>query len=188
MTPWVYLSIAILSEVAGTSRAQGDRRLPQFLALGDGLVGYGMAFYFLSLTQSAIPMGVSYAVWSGVGVALISLVGWVYYKQSLGAGELIGIGMIVAGVVVLRCFRRTRIGVRSAQGQARRDADAAPLGDERLGIFHLSLVLKKIAISKHSYSQAQANTSKHKLFKRTNNIASLHINIRAKLHIPLTCG
>ncbi|MFY9628757.1 MAG: multidrug efflux SMR transporter [Methylocystis sp.] len=106
MTPWVYLSIAILSEVAGTSALKATEGFRNFWPSVMVVVGYGMAFYFLSLTQSAIPMGVSYAVWSGVGVALISLVGWVYYKQSLGAGELIGIGMIVAGVVVLRVFSK----------------------------------------------------------------------------------
>ncbi len=104
--PWFYLAIAILSEVAGTSALKATNGFHNFWPSVMVVIGYGMAFYFLSLTQNVIPMGVSYAVWSGVGVALISLVGWIYYKQALGPGELIGIGMIVAGVVVLRVFSK----------------------------------------------------------------------------------
>lgn len=104
--PWFYLTIAILSEVAGTSAlkaTEGFRNLWPSVAV---VVGYGSAFYFLSLTQGSIPIGVSYAIWSGVGVALISAVGWVFYRQALGVGELVGIGMIVAGVVVLKLFAK----------------------------------------------------------------------------------
>jgi small multidrug resistance pump len=101
---WLYLSIAILSEVAGSTAlkaANGFRSLWPSLIV---VLGYGSAFYFLSLTLEAIPLGVAYAVWSGVGVALISLAGWAFYRQSLGVGELAGIGLIVAGVVVLNVF------------------------------------------------------------------------------------
>jgi small multidrug resistance pump len=106
--PWFYLTIAILSEVAGTSALKATEGFRNFWPSVVVLLGYGSAFYFLSLTQSAIPMGVSYAIWSGVGVALISFVGWAFYRQALGAGELFGIAMIVAGVVVLRLFSQAR--------------------------------------------------------------------------------
>ena len=98
---WIYLTIAILSEVVATSAlksAEGFTRLwPSLLVV----FGYASAFYFLSLTLRAIPLGIAYAIWSGVGVALVSIVGWLIYQQSLGTGALIGITLIVAGVVVL---------------------------------------------------------------------------------------
>lgn len=98
---WIYLSIAILSEVVATSAlksAEGFTRLwPSLLVV----IGYASAFYFLSLTLRSIPLGIAYAIWSGVGVALVSIVGWLIYQQSLSTGALIGITLIVAGVVVL---------------------------------------------------------------------------------------
>lgn len=100
--PWLYLAIAILSEVAGSvalPAAQGFRNpLPSLVVVA----GYISAFYFLSLTLDVIPLGVAYAVWSGVGVALISVAGWVFYRQTLGAWEIFGILLIGAGVVVLK--------------------------------------------------------------------------------------
>jgi small multidrug resistance pump len=68
------------------------------------VVGYGVAFYFLSLALKTIPVGVAYAIWSGVGVALITLIGWIVFHQKLDAPALIGIGLIVAGVVVIQLF------------------------------------------------------------------------------------
>jgi small multidrug resistance pump len=68
------------------------------------VVGYGVSFYFLSLALKAIPVGVAYAVWSGVGVALITLIGWLAFGQRLDAPALAGIALIVAGVVVIRFF------------------------------------------------------------------------------------
>ena len=73
------------------------------------LVGYSAAFYFLSLTLDTIPIGVAYAVWSGVGVATITLVSFVVYDQKIDAAGLLGIGLIVAGVVVLRLFSEASV-------------------------------------------------------------------------------
>ncbi len=98
---WVYLGIAIISEVIGTTALKSVEGFTNPLPTAIVAVGYGAAFYFLSLTLTAIPMGIAYAIWSGVGVALISLAGWALYKQSLGPGELFGIGLIVVGVIVL---------------------------------------------------------------------------------------
>jgi small multidrug resistance pump len=71
------------------------------------VVGYSLAFYFLSLTLRAIPLGVAYAVWSGVGIVLVSLLGWVVYGQRLDLAALIGIALIAAGVVVLNTLSKT---------------------------------------------------------------------------------
>jgi len=70
------------------------------------LVGYGLSFYFLSLTLRSVPLGIAYAIWSGVGVALISLAGWIIYHQSLDGAALAGIALIVAGVVVLNLYSK----------------------------------------------------------------------------------
>lgn len=104
MSHWIYLSLAIVSEVVGTSflkSTEGFTRLGPSLVV---LVGYGLAFYFLSLTLRTMPVGIAYAVWAGVGVALIALVGWLFLGQALDAPALLGIGLIVAGVVVLNVF------------------------------------------------------------------------------------
>lgn len=103
----LYLAFAIVFEVVATSSlkaAEGFTRLFPSLVV---VVGYILAFYFLSLTLRTIPIGIAYAVWSGVGVVLVSLVGWLLYRQSLDAAALIGIGLIAAGVLVLNLFSKT---------------------------------------------------------------------------------
>jgi small multidrug resistance pump len=100
--PYLYLAIAIVAEVIGTSAlkaAEGfTRPLPSLIVV----VGYGTAFYFLSLALKFIPVGIAYAIWSGVGVALITLIGWWLFKQRLDLPALAGIAMIVAGVIVIQ--------------------------------------------------------------------------------------
>ncbi|HMU64771.1 MAG: multidrug efflux SMR transporter [Nitrosomonas sp.] len=101
---WLYLAIAILSEVIATSALKASDGFTRWLPSIIVIVGYASAFYFLSLTLRTIPLGVAYAIWSGVGVALITLIGWIVYQQSIGLGEIIGIGLIVSGVIVLNLF------------------------------------------------------------------------------------
>jgi len=71
------------------------------------VIGYVSAFYFLSLTLRTIPVGIAYAIWSGIGVALIALVAWLVYGQTLDIPAFIGIALIVAGVVVLNVYSKT---------------------------------------------------------------------------------
>jgi len=70
------------------------------------VAGYGIAFYFLSLTLRSIPVGIAYAVWSGVGIVLITLVGWLVFGQKLDPPALIGMALIVAGVIVMNVFSK----------------------------------------------------------------------------------
>jgi small multidrug resistance pump len=101
---WLYLGIAIVAEVIGTSAlkaADGFTRLMPSLVV---VIGYLVAFYFLSLALRAIPVGVAYAIWSGVGIVLIALIGWLFLRQPLDAPALAGIALIVAGVVVIQGF------------------------------------------------------------------------------------
>ena len=103
----LFLAIAILSEVIGTSAlkaAEGfTRPWPSIIVI----LGYASAFYFLSLTLKAIPVGIAYAIWSGVGVALIALLAWALYGQSLNLAGILGIALLIAGVVVLNLFSGT---------------------------------------------------------------------------------
>jgi small multidrug resistance pump len=106
MKQWIFLSVAIVSEVIATSalKATGEftRLLPSIIVV----IGYLSSFYFLTLTLRTIPIGIAYAIWSGAGVSLITLVGWVAYKQILDIPAYIGIALIVAGVVVLNVFSK----------------------------------------------------------------------------------
>ena len=103
---FVYLGIAIVAEVIGTTSlkaSQGFTQLwPSVLVVG----GYGIAFYCLSLVLKTIPVGVTYAIWSGLGIVLISIVGWVVYKQALDLPAMVGMGLIIAGVIVINAFSR----------------------------------------------------------------------------------
>lgn len=106
MMPWLYLSIAIISEVIATSAlkaALGFQRIVPCLLV---VMGYGLAFYFLSLTLRTIPLGIAYAIWSGAGVALVTVVGWIVYQQRLDTGALVGIALILLGVLVIHLFSR----------------------------------------------------------------------------------
>jgi small multidrug resistance pump len=106
MQPWIFLALAIVSEVVARSALKAS---DGFSRLGPSLVvvvGYAAAFYFLSLTLRTIPVGVAYAVWSGVGVALIALIGWLVFGQALDGPAIMGVLLIVAGVVVLNVFSR----------------------------------------------------------------------------------
>ena len=107
MQNWLYLVIAIGCEVAATSAlkaAEGFTRLVPSVIV---VAGYVTAFYLLSLTLRTIPVGVAYAIWSGVGVALIAVIGWLFLGQKLDAPAIAGLVLIVAGVVVINLFSRT---------------------------------------------------------------------------------
>lgn len=101
MKPWLMLSIAILSEVVATSALNASDGFRRFWPALVTVIGYGFSFYFLAQVLRHIPVGITYAVWSGAGIALISLIGWLVFKQKLDMPALIGIALILAGVLVL---------------------------------------------------------------------------------------
>ncbi|MFK5108636.1 SMR family transporter, partial [Klebsiella pneumoniae] len=74
------------------------------------VAGYALAFYFLSLTLERLPTGIAYAIWSGVGIVLITALAWIVHGQKLDLPALIGMGLIIAGVVVLNLFSKTTVG------------------------------------------------------------------------------
>lgn len=104
MQSWLFLSLAIIAEVIATSflkSSEGFTKLWPSLVV---IVGYGLAFYFLSLTLKNISMGIAYAVWAGAGIVLITTAGWVFLGQKLNVPTMLGMGLIVAGVVVVNVF------------------------------------------------------------------------------------
>ncbi|NCA10819.1 QacE family quaternary ammonium compound efflux SMR transporter [bacterium] len=104
---WFYLAIAIVAEVVGTSFLKASAGFTKAVPTVMVAAGYGLAFFFLSLTVDKVPTGIAYAVWSGVGVTLITAIGWLFFGQKLDGPALLGMGLIVAGVVVLNLWSKS---------------------------------------------------------------------------------
>jgi len=103
---WLFLSIAIVSEVTATSALKASNGFTRLWPSLIVVIGYASAFYFLSLTLRTIPVGVTYAVWSGVGIVLVAIIGWVLYGQKLDLPAVVGMMLIIAGIVVLNLFSK----------------------------------------------------------------------------------
>jgi small multidrug resistance pump len=104
MQKWLYLSVAIISEVVATSALKSAAGFTKLGPSAIVAVGYATAFYFLSLTLKGMPVGVAYAIWSGAGTALVTLFAWVFMGQKLDVAGGLGILLIITGVVVLNVF------------------------------------------------------------------------------------
>jgi small multidrug resistance pump len=106
---YVYLTIAVVFEVIATTalkETQGFTRLGPSLVT---MVGYGLAFYFLSLPLRLMPVGIVYALWCGAGIILVTAIGWVWFRQALDLPALIGMVLIMAGVAVINLFSKTLV-------------------------------------------------------------------------------
>ena len=101
MSKWLYLGLAIFSEVLATSFLKSSEGFTKLWPSIIVLAGYMLAFYFLSLALETIPTGIAYAIWSGVGVASITLVSVFAFDQKIDLSAVIGIGLIIMGVIVL---------------------------------------------------------------------------------------
>ncbi|SFR63831.1 small multidrug resistance pump [Marinobacter daqiaonensis] len=101
MKYWLFLGIAIIAEVIGTSALKGSEGFTRLWPSVVVVVGYSVAFYFLALTLKVIPVGVAYAIWAGLGVVLITVVGWLAFGQKMDAAAIVGMALIVAGVAVI---------------------------------------------------------------------------------------
>ena len=104
---WLFLSVAIVSEVVATSALKSSNGFTQFWPSVVVVAGYAAAFFFLSLALRTMPVGIAYAIWSGVGLVLISLIAWLFLGQTLDGPAILGLGLIVAGVVILNVFSRS---------------------------------------------------------------------------------
>jgi small multidrug resistance pump len=100
----LYLAIAIVSEVIGTSALKASDAFTKPVPIAIVVVGYGMAFYCLSLTLRSVPVGIAYAIWSGVGIVLITLIGTLWFRQPLDVPAIVGLALIVSGVIVVNAF------------------------------------------------------------------------------------
>jgi multidrug transporter EmrE-like cation transporter len=103
----LYLAIAIVGEVIATSFLRASAGFSQLVPTIVVVVGYGITFYFFSLALQTIPVGIGYAIWSGAGIVLISIIAYFVYGQSLDLPALVGIGLILAGVLVINLFSQS---------------------------------------------------------------------------------
>jgi len=101
---YTYLIVAIAFEVVGTSALKASDGFSKLWPSIISVTSYGLAIFLLSLTLRTLPTGIAYAIWSGVGIIFISAVGWVWFKQPLDTAAIIGLGMIIAGVVIVNVF------------------------------------------------------------------------------------
>lgn len=101
MNHWLALSIAIVAEVAATSALKSTEEFTRLWPSLFVIAGYGTAFYFMTLSLRGLPVGIMYAIWAGVGIVLVALLGWLIYKQPLDLAAITGIAMIIGGVVVI---------------------------------------------------------------------------------------
>lgn len=106
MNKWLVLGIAIVAETVATSALKSSEGFTKLLPSVVVVIGYAVAFYFLSITLKEIPVGIAYAIWSGVGITLISLTGWLVFGQKLDAPAILGMALIVAGVVIMNVFSK----------------------------------------------------------------------------------
>ena len=104
---YVFLSVAILCEVVATTALKQTDGFTRLLPSLVTVAGYALAFYFLSLPLRSLPVGVIYAIWSGVGIVLISIIAYFVYGQVLDLPALVGIGLILAGVLVINLFSQS---------------------------------------------------------------------------------
>lgn len=104
---YLYLVIAIIAEVVATSALKASEEFSKLIPSLIVVIGYGIAFYFMTLVLRVIPIGVTYAIWSGLGIVLVAIVSYFLYQQSLDMPAIIGMVLIVAGVIVINVFSKT---------------------------------------------------------------------------------
>lgn len=106
--PYIYLAIAIVTEVAATAALRASDGMTRLWPSVIVVVGYVICFIALALCVRRIPIGVAYGIWSGAGLVMITIAGWYLYKQRVDGPAMIGMGMIVAGVLVIQVFSKTK--------------------------------------------------------------------------------
>ena len=104
---YVFLGIAIVAEVIATIFLKRSDGFSKSVEATISLLGYGVAFYFLSLTLKTIPTGIAYAIWSGIGIVLIAGIAWAFQGQKLDAPAMAGMGLIITGVAVMSLFSKS---------------------------------------------------------------------------------
>lgn len=109
MKNFLFLFIAIIFEIIATSALKKSEQFTQLLPSIITVVGYFAAFYFLSFAIRTIPVGFAYAIWSGVGIVLITIIGAIFFKEIPDLPAIIGLSLIIIGVVVINVFSKTTV-------------------------------------------------------------------------------
>jgi small multidrug resistance pump len=104
---YLYLSIAIIAEVIATSALKASKEFSILVPSVIVIIGYAAAFYCITLALRTIPLGITYAVWSGIGIVLVTLAGVVFYKEIPDVPAIIGMSLIILGVIVIQIFSKT---------------------------------------------------------------------------------
>ena len=104
---YLFLVIAIIAEVAATSALKASAEFTRIIPSLIVVMGYSVAFYCLTFVLKFLPVGITYAVWSGVGIVLVTLVGMILFREIPDWPAIIGMGLIIAGVVVINIYSRT---------------------------------------------------------------------------------
>jgi small multidrug resistance pump len=107
MNHWLAIAIAIVAEVTATTALKASNEFTRLIPSLIVVVGYGIAFYFMTISMRVLPVGIMYAIWSGMGIVLISIFGWLVYRQSLDLPAMIGMGFIIAGVIIINLFSKS---------------------------------------------------------------------------------
>jgi small multidrug resistance pump len=101
---YLYLAVAILAEVIATSALKASEEFTRLYPSLIVVVGYSIAFYFMTLVLRTIPIGITYAIWSGLGIVLVAIIGVILYKEIPDIPAIIGMGLIISGVAVIHLF------------------------------------------------------------------------------------
>ncbi len=104
---YFFLLVAVIAETIGTTSLQASQQFTRFGPSILVVVGYGFAFYFMALTLKYMPVGIVYAIWSGLGIFLIAMIGFVVFGQKLDWPAILGLAMILAGILVIHLFSKT---------------------------------------------------------------------------------
>ena len=105
--PYLILVLAVIAETIGTSALQASQQFTRPLPSAIVVVAYGAAFYLLGLVLRAMPVGIAYALWSGLGIVFIAIIGRLAFGQRLDTAAVLGMGMIIAGIAVIHLFSGT---------------------------------------------------------------------------------
>ena len=105
--PYIYLAVAVAFETIGTSAMQASQQFTRLWPSVLVVVGYAISFYFMALTLRYMPVGIVYALWSGLGIILIALIGYAVFGQKLDLPAITGLGLIISGIVVIQLFSNT---------------------------------------------------------------------------------
>ena len=106
---YLYFAAAIISEVVATSALKATQEFTKLIPSLIVIVGYCISFYLLTLVLRTVPVGITYAIWAGVGIVLVALVGAILYKQIPDIPAMIGMALIIAGVVIINLYSKTFI-------------------------------------------------------------------------------